>query len=559
MLGLLIDAQRRSGGRVPTSTELAGAAAILDRGAAPLSTPSSRALAAGFAAAIGAALGRHVHVLAQDDDRAGAMAAAARGMLEQAGIGSGVLQAAQPASVRRQHLAQPIVFAAVHQVARDYLAAAAGMNGASSATLRSLDALARTPLDLGAAPPICTDFAIVDAMDVLLCEGGTARLLAPAATEDPGSDIIEQALGLADGLQHGFDFSGAVGSIELTDAGEVRIAFIGNMIGHPWRSLPFDRRLRLVRRALEARRLGDRDFRVQDGKLVALTEAARSAFAADPDDHPSTLDFATVRAGLAHRSRGAPTRISVCRFVRKYHRLGGTVTPSVTAARELANRFAIVSGHLPPRLALRLRAVGNQAAADALLVSKVRSTVACGRSILVVAAEASLVAGVAGKLTAAAIECTQLQGSPAEADAGLVAGALRRPRSVVVIGPGREIDTLREVRTARDARPQLVLFGMESGGAMPNAVIGALPLREFEPGAEAIVNAAGGCLGQHLTRTERRILGRSRLLQSVGWFLVRAAFIRAARQRGRIRTDAYHFEEQQIASLAFAGAATGRL
>jgi hypothetical protein len=398
MLGLLIDAQKRSGGRAPTSNELAGVAAILDRGAAPLSTPSSRALAAGFAAAIGAALGRHVHVLAQDDDRAGAMAAAVRGMLEQAGIGSGVLQAAQPASVRRQHLAQPIVFAAVHQVARDYLAGAAAVNGASSATLRSLDALARTPLDLGAAPPIRTDFAIVDAMNVLLCEGGTARLLAPARAEAPGSDILEQALGLAEELQHGFDFSGAAGSIELTDAGEVRVAFIGNMIGQPWRSLPFDRQLRLVRRALEARRLGDRDFRVEDGKLVAVAEAARSAFAADPDGDPGIVDFAAVRAGLAHRSRGAPTRISVCRFVRKYHRLGGTVTPSVADARELASRFAIVSGHPPPRLALRLRAAGNQAAADALLVSRVQSAVACGRSILVVAAEAGRVASVADKL-----------------------------------------------------------------------------------------------------------------------------------------------------------------
>src|SRR5262249_16208168 len=151
---------------------------------------------------------------------------------------------------RRAQLTHPIIFSAVSQIAKEYLAAAINPNIPTSPELRPIDALARGGRGPHAVPPVTPDFAIVDPIDLLLCEGGTARLLGPAQSDDEGvAALVEQALGLADELQEGRDFSRESGAAVLTSPGEVRLGLIGRVLGPPWQSLAFNRQLKLVCRA----------------------------------------------------------------------------------------------------------------------------------------------------------------------------------------------------------------------------------------------------------------------------------------------------------------------
>ena len=561
MLAVLVEARTRSGGYAPTFAELVAAVAILDRGVAQVATPSSRAVSAGLAAAVAAVFGRRVHVLAQDEDRAARMAMTVRGTLEYMGIGMGVMQASLAPSARRLQLSQPIVFSAVSQIAKDYLAAVTDPNVPASEGLHHIDALARGrrgPRGM----PVAPDFAIVDAIDVLLCEGGTARLLGPARVEEePASALIEQAYGLADELHDGRDFSRGRGLVELTSAGEVRVGLIGRVLGPPWQTLPFNRQLNLVRRALDARGLGDRDYHVVDGEIAPLTEAATAAFGVEPDRDPSVKDFLTARDHRSDRTHDFSTRISICRFAHKYRRLGGTIAFSSCAAPELASRFALACAAANGPGTLRLRTVADRTEVDRLLVSEARSAIDRGASLLVMAAQINQAATVVQTLTAAGIESVQLQGSPSEADADLVAEALRRSRSVVVMGTGREVGRMRELSGPNDLRPRLLVLGIENFGAMPNALAGSLPLQEFESASLAVGSVDKDMGWRWLAGIERRILERltmsdRRLAQRLGWFLLRSACVRAARRRRRARTTVYRHEDQQIAALAFVGAAS---
>jgi hypothetical protein len=565
MLGLVLEARTRTAGKIPTSAELIAAVAILDRGAVQLATPSARAISAGLAAVVGALLGRHVHVLAQDDDRAEVMAVTLRDTLEFLGIGFGVLRASLPPAVRRLQLAQPIVFAAVNQVAKDYLAAVTDSYFPTSPALHRIDALARGGLGPREAIDVVTDFAVVDAMDVLLCEGGTARLLAPAGVEDePASALVEQAAGLADELHEGHDYSRGGGAVELTNAGEIRIGLIGRVFGPPWQSLPFNRQLKLVRRALDARALGDQDYRLVEGEIVPLTDAATAALRAEPDEHPSVEDFLAMRSGRSDRSRNAATRISICRFARKYRRLGGTIALSPYVAGELAGRFALACTTERKQTRMRLRMVDGPQEADRLLVSEVRSAVEHSASALVVVAPGGQVARAVQTLSAAGIGSMQLQGAVSESDADLVAGALRRPGTVVVVGPGREMAGMRELQAPNGLRPRLLVLGIESFGALPNALIGGLPPEEFERGALAIGSLNGDSRDLPLAGIEQRILRRltasdGRISRRIGWLVLRSACTRTARHRGRARTAVYRYEDQQIGLLAFAGSTLRKL
>jgi len=451
----------------------------------------------------------------------------------------------------------------VSQIAKQYLAAATNPDIPAMSELRHIDELARGGRGPHAILPVTPDFAIVDAIDVLLCEGGTARLLGPAHSEDgAAAALIEQASGLADELQEGRDFSRESGTAVLTSPGEVRLGLIGRVLGPPWQLLAFNRQLTLACRALDARSLGDQDYGITDGEVAPLSERAIAAFSAPPDEDPSVKDFLAARTG-ANRALEFTTRISIGRFARKYRRLGGTIAFSPNVQQELARRFALACAvaHEPTAPRLRLRVLGNRTAADRLLVSEARSAIERRGAMLIVAPRIDQTGVMVQNLTAAKIQSVHLQGPPSEADADLVGEALKRPGSIVVIGPGRDIGGMRKLTLPDGSRPRLFLQGIENFGATPGALAATLPLQEFDRASLAIANWDAESRGGWLSRIERRLFecvtaSDGKLAQRLGWRLLRSACARAARRRSHARTMIYRHEDQQIAAVAFVGRAS---
>jgi hypothetical protein len=560
-LGYVIRAYIRASRRVPRVTEVIAAVAMLDRGALFLQSPAGRAVGATLAAGVAVALGRRVHVLTQDEARAIAMAETAQATLALLNIGFGVLQAGQSLPARQHHHRQPIVFAAINQLAQDYLRDVAKRNPAKSQLRRNIESLGGALPGSMHSPAAACDVAIVDAIDALLCESGAASVFGPGASEDPVSSLILQVMGLIGELDPAADLIESAQRVRLSSTGQIRLGLIGRALGPPWADLSSQRQIRLAERALTARAISPDSYRIVDRQVEPITDAARSLLNEPADEDPGVAQFLAAHEGIDRRGTISARRISLHRFARKYKRLGGTMAQSDIACGELRRRYGLSATPDLRRRGIRLLLASNEVEARNLFLSEVRAAKGQRIPVLIVAANQNVAVRTSQLLNEAGIGSACLGGPPMPQDAALVVEALSAGEGPVIIGPGRYLPST--LLSALGKRLRLMLVGLEVMTIPPDRLILDLPSAALEGEPTAVLDIGCELVQDHSSAVERVLfnlfVARTGVYsQTAIRLLLQLALHRSARRQERNRARAFRQEEQQLISLAFAGPVSRR-
>jgi SecA DEAD-like domain len=559
MLGYVIRAYMRASRRVPRVTEVIAAVAILDRGALFLQSPAGRAVGATLAAGVAAALGRRVHVLTQDEARAIAVTETAQATLALLNIGFGFLQAGQSLPARQQHHRQPIVFAAINQLARDYLRDVAIRNPAKSQLRQNIESL-------GAAgsipsPAAVCDVAIIDAIDALLCESGSVSVFGPSASDEPASCLILQVTGLIGELDAGADFIESAERVRLSSRGQIRLGLIGRALGPPWADLSSQRQIRLAERALTARAISPDQYRIVDRQVEPITAAVRSLLDEPADEDPGVARFLAAHEGIDHRGTISARRISLHRFASKYKRFGGTMAQSDIACGELRRRYGLSATPDLRRRRIRVLLASNEVEARSLFLSEVRAANGHRMPVLIVAANQNVAVRTTQLLKEAGIGSACLSGAPMPEDAALVVDALSACEGPVIIGPGRNLPST--LGSALGNRMRLMLVGLEVMTIPPDRLILDFPSAALEDEPTAVLDIGCELVQEHSSAVERFLLNllvarTGAHSQTAIRLLLRLALHRSARRQESKRARAFKHEEQHLISLAFAGPVSRR-
>jgi hypothetical protein len=560
-LGYVLRAYIREARRVPRRGEMMAALAMLDRGARLVQSPVARIVAMTLAAAVAAALGRRVHVLAPDEARAIAIAAVAQGALTRLNIAVGALEAAQSLALRQWHCRRPVVFGGIAQFAQDYLRATDRRAAAGSPSRRAIELLAAGAAavpNLTAAPP---DFALIDSIDVILCDSGNAAIFTAGSEVDQEALLIFQVIGLIGELVPDVDFTETQHDrVRLLPAGQHRLGLIGKILGSPWAELPPVRQFRLAERALTARAISREQYRVVDGEVEPLTDEMRSLLA-DPDNgDPGIARFLAAQERKDIRSAASARRISLHRLACKYRQVGGVMARSDLASGELRRRYGLAAIPEPrqPHLLL-LPGRGETQTAD-LLVSRVQAAIGRRLPLLIVAADQDAVANTANILDRAGIASARLSGQPTPEDAALIAQALQVDLPPLIIGPGRNLPMS---AFSPEHRASVLVVGVERMTTTPDRLVLDVPsgLTTGEPTAVFDAHCEG--IRENLSYIERALfhlcIGRSsHRAQAMLQLLLRLAIRRNIRWQERRRAVALKSEEQHLMSLSFAGSVIER-
>jgi SecA DEAD-like domain len=555
VLGHMIRAYIRTSGRVPTTREVVAAVAILDRGAIFLQSPAGRAIAATFAAGVAATLGRRVHVVAQDEARAIAMAEAAQATLALLDINFGVLQAGQSLLSRQHHHRQPIVFGAISQLAQDYLRDVAERDPTKSQLRRNIESLGEAS---GArnSPGVACDVAIIDAIDILLCESGAASVFGLSTVEDRASSLILQVTGLIGELDPRDDLVENAQRVCLSNRGQTRLSLIGRALGPPWADLSYQRQIRFAERALTARAIAPDQYRIVGGHLEPLTEAARNLLNEPADEEPGMARFLAAQRGFDHRNTYA-RRISLHRFASKYKRLGGTMAQSDIVCRELRHRYGLSAIPDLRRRRIRLVLASSEKEARNVFLSEVLAAKDRQIPVLIVASNQTVVVRTTHLLDEAGIRSARLSGPPMPQDTALVMKALSLGEDPVIIGPGRNLPLT--LLSALGKRLRLMLVGLEDMTVPPDRPILDLPSAVLGDEPTAVLDINCTLVQNHSSRIERALLNLLAartdgvISQAAIRALLQLALHRAARREELKRAQAFRSEEQHLISLAFAG------
>lgn len=187
-------------------------------------------------------------------------------------------------------------------------------------------------------------YAIVDEADsVLIDEARTPLIIASEGDSHDEQSLYEQAIDIAQKLEHGIDFKIREGehSLELTENGRARIE--DNVIATERIWITRQQREELVRQALVALNLFSRDkhYLVKDGK-VQIVDEYTGRLMPDRSWEQGLHQLIEIKENCEMtRRKETQARISYQRFFRRYQRLAGMTGTAREVAGELWSIYCL--------------------------------------------------------------------------------------------------------------------------------------------------------------------------------------------------------------------------
>lgn len=276
-LAVLREGIRRTSGMRAFPVQLAGALALQRGCLAEMATGEGKTLVAAMAAVLAGWRGRPVHVVTVNDYLAARDAASFRAWAQLFGLSVAAVTAELDTRARQAAYRADVVYTTGKELLADFLRDRLALGATTGAERVALHLAVRGAVAAGRVVQRGLDTAIIDEADSVLIDEAVTPLI--ISRERPNEDLraaCVEAHHLATALQRGVDYrcDERHREIELTEAGQARLAGMAGRLPALWRGPA--RRRELVEQALHAREFfhRDRQYVIQDGKLVIVDESS---------------------------------------------------------------------------------------------------------------------------------------------------------------------------------------------------------------------------------------------------------------------------------------------
>lgn len=557
-MGAVLAAFAKDADRPIAKVEIEAAVGMLAREAPLLAGPRERGLAIGLAAATAAAFGWQVHVVVADERRAVEIADLWQNAFGRIGLGFGLVQNGQSIATRTLQYRKPVVFSAVSQIATDYLRDALVDTAQSKLRIR-IDKLSGSQSQDGKRCGVALDFAIVDAIDTVLCEGGITSFALPGTT-GVQSQLLLQLRGLAERLRADDDYVRIGNDVSLTPPGQETLQLLGNLVGPPWAILSPVEKEKLIRLALVAGNLDRGQHYQLEGRRIVLSSSL-DELAAETCAQIGLVDIVGAMEGLNAAAQPV-ARISIRRLIDRYRRVAGVAAYSDASMPELRGRFGLISRRNQPESRFAVEPLPETDREDAIFAKRLQVAIDDQSRVIVVAADPSSAKRSAEALHRMNISHAELKGAPAESDGELLLRALHET-GIAVTPIGRDWTKFPDFgEMAKDLK--IVIVGFEDALITPGWMIAHLPPALRRSSIVIMPRLTSPILRDRMSSLQRYLTAgcstdsgrwRHRL---TGWMIsgkIRSAA--AIRANKRVQLD--RSEDARIAGLPFAGHVSGRL
>lgn len=556
------EAARRTLDKRHFDVQLLGGLAMLRGRVAEMATGEGKTLTATLPAATFALAGAPVHVLTVNDYLAARDAAAMEPIYALLGLSVGCVTGGMDRAERRAQYARDIVHVTAKEVAFDWLRD--GLALPPGATALGLHAARFAGLPEAGAPVLRgLHVAILDEADsVLLDEARTPLIISGGEPEaEFQAAAHEAALGIAAALREGADFRllRAERRVEVTGAGEARVAALAAGRGGVWTARPF--RHELARQALTALHLLRRDveYLVRDGKVEIVDEATGRTM---PDRRWESGLHQMVELKEGCSSSPPDDTLAATtfqRFFRRYHHLCGMTGTARDVGAELWATYRLPVTTIPSNRPSRRRHVGlhvscDQATKWRVIAARLVALHEAGRPVLVGTRTIIASEAVAAELAARGLPFALLNARQDQAEATLVAEAGQAGRITIATNmAGRGTDILLGSGVLESGGLHVLATDLHDSRRVDRQLLGRAG-RQGDPGTTEFVLALDDrLLTDNAPRVARllRSLPEGALRARLALGLMRVVQRLVGRRHAEERRQLRKADEQEAESLAF--------
>jgi preprotein translocase subunit SecA len=550
---LVREASLRTTGLRHFDVQLIGGWAMLRGMVAEMDTGEGKTLTATLTAATAALAGRAVHVVTVNDYLAERDAAQMGPVYRLLGLSVGCVRQGQQPPERRAAYACDVTYCSNKEIAFDYLRDRLVLGGKPHPIALRLGALAGG--DSGERLLLRgLQFAIVDEADSVLVDEARTPLILSGGSDRTGSEQLHrEALEIAGALGEP-DFRVGEEGIEITDAGDKKLARVGKDLGGVWKGPR--RREQLVRQALTALHVFQRDkhYLVREDK-VQIVDEYTGRLMPDRSWERGLHQLIELKEGVEVTPvRETLARISYQRFFRRYLHLCGMTGTAAEIAGELRAVYRLRVARVPTnrparRERRRSRYFGSSAAKWQAVVEAIVERSARGQPVLVGTRSVGASEHLAKLLQEKNISFRLLNARQDRDEAEIVARAGERGCvNVATNMAGRGTDIRLGTGVPELGGLHVIATELHDAARIDRQLFGRCG-RQGDPGSfEAIV-----ALEDDLVKTYAPLVHRKELPGWLAATVFRIAQWRAERSHSRARRDLLDLDDYLGDILAFSG------
>lgn len=578
----ICEAAARTIGQRPFETQILGGLAVYHGEIAEMQTGEGKTLTAVLPAATAALAGIPVHVLTVNDYLAARDAERLGPVYRRLGLSVGRVVQDTPREARSVAYACDIVYCSNKEIAFDYMRDGIVFGRSVHPLQRHAARLQQGRLPQGHSqqshlqqePPLDRQltlrglhFAIVDEVDSVLLDEARTPLVISGANQRNRQEarIYEEALAIADALEEGLHFQvrTLTSQLEVTPAGEVRADELALSLGPAWAGRM--RRQELVRLALVARHLFHRDahYLVRDDKVIIIDENTGRPMP-DRNWEQGLHQLVEIKEGVTPTAILEPVaRMTLQRFFRMYHHLGGMSGTAREVAGELWQTYDLVVRRIPTHRPSQLEDRGVEACNSVAqkwhrVAERAALLQAGGRAVLIGTRTVGASDELSAVLSAAGLVHRVLNARQDREEAEIIAEAGRQAAITIATNmAGRGTDIMLDEAVRQAGGLHVIVTELHESARLDRQFIGRAG-RQGDPGSyEIIASLEDDILERNVPRltawlaampqSPRRSALAIRLMRFVQWQMCRA--------HATMRADLLRADEYEATSLAFAGRA----
>jgi preprotein translocase subunit SecA len=508
--------------------QLMAARALLDQRLVEMDTGEGKTIAIAIAAAVAGLARTPLHVVTANDYLAQRDADDLRPFYARLGLTVSAVAQDMEMSARREAYACDITYCTAKELAFDYLRDSMLQPGDLSPLerrLRDSEVPARqAPVLRG----LC--MAILDEADtILIDEARVPLVLSQAAPAIAEQAFLRRALGVAQRLQQGRDYTLEGGTVRLTEAGRGQLqswpADAHPLLGHP------QHRAATLELAVTACRVlqRDRDYVVREGE-VQLVDETTGRTAPGRAWSRGLHQLVELKEGVPLTTRNTTvTQITFQRFFVRYLRLAGISGTLRGSGRELRAVYGLDTVRIPPRTRRQVRHGPARLLADSDALWQAvaqRSAALCGagRAVLVGTESVRQSEALADVLRAQGLEPVVLNARQDREESEVIAAAGQPGRLTVatsMAGRGAHITLAPEVLAAGGLH--VILCQLNASARIDRQFLGRAG-RQGQPGScEILVAQDFSLLQRWLPKSWHLLVRRLGFPRSFAWASLRAA------------------------------------
>ncbi|GAA3746206.1 DEAD/DEAH box helicase [Sphingorhabdus rigui] len=559
------EAAYRTIGQRPYPSQLFGAIAVYHGEIAEMQTGEGKTLTAVLPAAAAALAGIPVHVLTVNDYLAARDAENLGPVYRRLGLSVGLVVQDSSREQRRAAYACDVVYCSNKEIAFDYMRDSLVFGHSDHALLRHAARLKCDETMDRALTLRGLHFAIVDEADSVLLDEARTPLVISGTNQRNRQEtkIYAQALEIADAMEEEVHFHvrTLTRQLEMTALGETRTDDLAASLGPAWAGRM--RRRELVRSALVARHLLNQDahYLVRDDKIIIIDDNTGRPMP-DRNWEQGLHQLVEIKEGVTPTATWDPVaRMTLQRFFRMYHHIGGMTGTAREVAGELWGTYDLVARKIPTNRASRLEYLGA-IVADSItekwwrVKERAVHLQAQGRPVLIGTNTVGASEQLSEVLTAAGCVHRVLNARQDRQEADIIAEAGAQGAVTIATNmAGRGTDIIL-ADTVRDAGGlHIILTELHESARLDRQFFGRAG-RQGDPGTyEIIASLEDEILVRNVPRIAARLaaMAESDYRARVAIAVMRFVQWRMGRLHTRTRADLLRMDEYEATSLAFAG------